>query len=38
MALGLAGGRYDGGLADVGATVFWRLTGKEPPLAGAVIP
>ncbi len=38
MALGLAGGRYDGGLADVGATVFWRLTGKEPPLAGTVIP
>ena len=37
MALGLGGGRYDGGLADVGATAFWRLTGKEPSLAGTVI-
>jgi phosphopentomutase len=37
MALGLEGGRYDGELADVGATAFRRLTGEEPPLAGAVI-
>ena len=38
MALGLGGGRYDGGLADVGATAFRRLTGEEPPLAGTVDP
>ena len=38
MALGLGGGRYDGCLADVGATAYRRLTGEEPPLAGEVIP
>jgi phosphopentomutase len=36
-ALGLEGGRYDGRLEDVGATVFRRLAGEPPPLVGAVI-
>lgn len=38
MALGLAPGRYDGRLEDVGATVFRRLTGEAPTLTGSVIP
>ena len=38
LALGLAGGRYDGAQEDVGATAFARLTGEAPPLAGSVIP
>jgi phosphopentomutase len=38
MALGLAGGRYDGAQEDVGATAFARLTGEAPPLPGSVIP
>ena len=38
LALGLTPGRYDGAQEDVGATVFHRLTGEEPPLAGRVIP
>ena len=37
MALGLAPGRWDGALEDVGATAFHLLTGEAPPLAGAVI-
>ena len=37
LALGLAPGRYDGALADVGATAFARLTGEVPPLTGRVI-
>lgn len=37
MALGLAPGRYDGALEDVGATAFSRLTNEKPPLAGRVI-
>lgn len=37
LALGLRPGRWDGALADVGATAFWLLTGEEPPLAGEVI-
>ena len=36
-ALGLGGGRYDGLLEDVGATVFERLVGEPPPLVGSVI-
>jgi phosphopentomutase len=36
-ALGLQGGRYDGLLEDVGATVFQRLVGEPPPLVGSVI-
>lgn len=36
-ALGLGGGRYDGLLEDVGATVFERLVGERPPLTGSVI-
>lgn len=38
MALGLAPGRYEGRLEDVGATVFRRLTGEAPALTGSVIP
>ena len=38
LASGLAGGRYDGLFEDVGATAYQRLTGRRPPLAGAVIP
>ncbi len=38
LAWGFAGGRYDGAQEDVGATAYRRLTGKEPPLAGQVIP
>ena len=38
LAWGLAGGRYDGAQEDVGATAYRLLTGKEPPLAGHVIP
>jgi phosphopentomutase len=37
LALGLAGGRHDGVLSDVGATAFAVLTGEEPPLAGEAI-
>ena len=37
MALGLAPGRYDGALEDVGATAFARLTDEKPPLVGRVI-
>jgi len=36
-ALGLESGRYDGLLEDVGATVFARLVGEPPPLAGSVM-
>jgi phosphopentomutase len=36
-ALGLEGGRYDGLLEDVGATVFHHLVGELPPLAGSII-
>ena len=36
-ALGLESGRYDGLLEDVGATVFERLVGEPPPLAGSVM-
>jgi phosphopentomutase len=36
-ALGLGGGRHDGLLEDVGATVFERLVGEQPPLTGSVI-
>ncbi|HJW75248.1 MAG TPA: phosphopentomutase, partial [Thermoleophilia bacterium] len=36
-ALGLTGGRWDGLLEDVGATVFHRLTGELPPLCGSPI-
>jgi phosphopentomutase len=36
-ALGLEGGRHDGALEDVGATVFHHLTGSLPPLAGSLI-
>jgi phosphopentomutase len=38
LAFGLRGGRYDGLFEDVGATTYRRLTGREPPLAGSVIP
>ena len=38
LASGLRGGRYDGLFSDVGATAFARLTGREPPLAGGVMP
>lgn len=38
LALGLAPGRYDGGMADVGATAYARLTGQDPPLAGDPLP
>jgi phosphopentomutase len=38
LALGLAGGRYDGAQEDVGATAFARLTGERPQLPGDVIP
>jgi phosphopentomutase len=38
LALGLAPGRYDGALEDVGATAFARLTGERPPLPGEAIP
>ena len=34
LALGLAAGRYDGSLEDVGATAFGLLTNEAPPLAG----
>jgi phosphopentomutase len=37
LALGLAPGRYDGALEDVGATAFAHLTGEEPPLPGRPI-
>jgi len=37
LALGLAAGRYDGSLEDVGATAFGLLTNEAPPLAGRVI-
>jgi len=37
LALGLAPGRYDGCLEDVGATAFALLTGDSPPLTGRVI-
>ena len=37
LALGLAPGRYDGLLSDVGATAYALLSGERPPLAGRVI-